>query len=199
MGSTTVTSLKKNQKGKAMVEKAKNTAKKTGEYIENNPKQTLYVVLGIVGVVLGYKIYKSASKGVDKVFNGDTNIDNEVNDVGGKTSNATISNQAANNYAQQLLDAMNVKRPIYGTDTNTIDLVFDKLKNGDDYMKVYLAFGKKDYNGYNSPPEGFWSNFDSYEKRDLNYWLKSELSSFFEPSVYKKVKQRVESTRVFVF
>ncbi|MFS4484225.1 hypothetical protein ACKGJY_14495 [Hyunsoonleella sp. 2307UL5-6] len=191
--------LIKNTKNKDLVGKAKNTIKKTGEYVESNPKQTLYVVLGVVGLVLGYKIYKSASKGIDRVFNGDSDIDNQVDDVGGNTSNATISNQAANNYAQQLLDAMNVKRPIYGTDTDTIDLVFDRLMNGDDYMKVYLAFGKKDYNGYNSPPEGFWSNFDSYEKRDLNYWLQSELSSFFEPTLYNKVRTRVESTGVFVF
>jgi hypothetical protein len=184
---------------KSLVERTTKSIKKTGELVEKNPKTAVYVVFGVLGVLIAYKLYKNTSKTVNNLLNGDQNIDNEIGGVGGNTGNATISDQAAINFAQQLLDAMNVKRPIYGTDTDTIDLIFDRLSNGDDYMKVYQAFGKKDYNGYNSPPEGFWSNLDSYEKKDLNYWLKSELSSFFDPIVFNKVKQRVESTGVFVF
>lgn len=182
-----------------VAKKLSTTAQKTGKHISENPKTLIYVGLGVLGVVVVYKIIKGTANKVDQVLNGDPDIDNQVNGVGGNTKNATISNQIAINLAQQLLDAMNVKEPFYGTDNDTIDLVFEKLKNGDDYMKVYLAFGKKDYNGYNSPPQGFWSNFDSYEKRDLNYWLKSELSSLFDPTLYKKVRQRIESTGQFVF
>jgi len=184
---------------KEIVKKGKETLKNVGETVKENPNTVLYIGLGVLVVVVGYKVYKGASNKVDEIFNGDPNIDNQVDGTGGNTNNAIISNQMAINFAQQLLDAMNVKEPFYGTDNDTIELVFDKLLNGDDYLKVYNAFGKKDYNGYNSPPEGFWSILDSYEKRDLNFWLKRELSNFFEPTLYNKVKQRIESTGVFVF
>lgn len=184
---------------KEIIGKAGESAKELGKAAQESPKTLIYVGLGVLVVVVGYKLIKGTSKKVDEIFDGDPDIDNQVNGTGGSTNKATISNQTAINLAQQLLDAMNAKSPIYGTDNDTIDLVFDKLKNGDDYIKVYNAFGRKDYNGYNSPPEGFWSILDSYEKRDLNYWLKSELSNFFEPTLYKKVKERIESTGVFVF
>ena len=87
---------------------------------------------------------------------------------------------------------MNAKQPFYGTDEASIEKVFDKLENADDFNKVYNAFGTKDYNGNNSPPSGVWAYLDSYEKRDLVYWLKSELSPS-DGLVYTKVKQRVES------
>lgn len=167
--------------------KGKAVAKKTGEYASKNPKTVLYVLLGIGVVYAGYKIVSAISNP------GDQNLDLQVGGTGGTTSNATVTNQLAKNYAQQLLDAMNAKYPVYGTDNDTIEAVFDKLKNGDDFIKVYNAFGTKDYNGYNSPPEGAWSWLDSYEKRNLVYWLKSELSSTFERTLYNKVKLRLES------
>ena len=196
--------IETSQKAKSLaIEKAKQSA----SYIGENPKTALYVVAGIGLVYLGYKIFKNAGDVVDKVgdaanqlLTGDPNIDNIVSGTGGNPTNATITDQEAINYAQQLLDAMNYSSfpAIYGTDSDTIGYVFDRLKNGDDFLKIYNVFGDKDYNGYNSPPTGFWSSIDSYDKRNLVHWLKSELDPVFDNRVFNKVKRIVDKAG-FVF
>lgn len=169
-----------------------NKSKLTRDQFLQNPSAFLYPAAAVLGAFLVYKIYKSATSFVK----GDTNIDDEIDGVSVNVDNslkATISKQTAINYASQLLDAMNVMQPVYGTDEDTISDVFDNLKNAADFMLVFDAFGKKDYNGNNSPPTGIWSNLDSYKKQNLVHWLKSELSKssfiFFENELYEKVKK----------
>ena len=188
MATTTVTKVDVKKAASKAGKAAKKGLKTAGKAAVNNPKTTLYVVGGLVALYVGYKIYKS----LNSAFEG-SNIDNQVPHTGGNTTGATISNQVAANYAQQLLDAMNAKEPFYGTDEDTVEAVFDALSNGADFLKVYNAFGLKDYNGHNSPPSGFWAYLDSYEKRNLVYWLKSEISPTSDARLYNKVKQRVES------
>jgi len=173
---------------KKVVKSVKSAAKKTQNTITENPIQTVKVVGAIAGVYFIYKLVKTINKRIEE-----TTIDNEVQGTGGNTTQATISNQLATNYAQQLLDAFNAKEPFYGTDEAMVESVFNKLKNGADFLRVYYAFGNKDYNGHNSPPEGFWQYLDSYEKRNLVYWLKSEISESSEPELYNQVRTRVES------
>lgn len=150
-------------------------------------KTMFYIGGGLLGVVLIYQLFSSAKS----VFQGDQNIDDTVPVGNLPGNNATISAQQAAIFAQQLLDAMNAKEPFWGTDEPAILAVFRKLKNGDDFRLIYNAFGNKDYNGYNSPPVGVWSNLDSYEKRNLVYWLKSEISPS-DGQVYDLVKKYVE-------
>ncbi|SEA12950.1 hypothetical protein [Bizionia paragorgiae] len=171
-----------------VVKSVKSAAKKTQNTITENPIQTVKVVGVIVGAYFIYKLVKTINKRIDE-----TKIDNEVDGTGGNTNTATISNQLATNYAQQLLDAFNAKEPFYGTDEEMIKSVFNKLKNGADFLKVYYAFGNKDYNGHNSPPEGFWQYLDSYEKRNLIYWLKSEVDPKKDAELYTIIKNRIES------
>lgn len=174
---------------------AAKSAKKVGKAVSENPKTALYVVGGVLVVFAGYKLFQA----VNNAFKGN-DVDNSVANTGGSTNGATISNQQAINYAQQLLDAMNAKEPFYGTDEEVIEAVFNQLKNGQDFIKVFNAFGKKDYNGHNSPAEGgIWNWIDSYEKRDLIYWLRSEISANSDAALYNLVKTRVESTGVFTF
>ncbi|PSG90877.1 hypothetical protein [Aurantibacter aestuarii] len=171
-------------------QKLKETAKKTGDKAVNllsNPN-TYKVAGALLLVYLGYKV---VNKVADKVAGEE--IDDEVNGTGGSTNGATISQQQANNYAQQLLDAFNSKEPLYGTDEEAVLNVFKKLVNTADFIRVYNAFGTKDYNGNNSPPTGAWSWFDSYEKRNLVYWLKSELSPS-DGEVYQVVKAIVNQS-----
>lgn len=155
------------------------------------PKNTKYLVGGLLVLLLGYKIYKT--------FN--PNINDTVDNVGnGSTTNATISKETATNYAQQLLDAMNLNRNailLSGTDEKVISNVFDKIKNSDDFRLIFKAFGTKHYNGLNSPVEGV-EILQSYQLRNLVYWLRSELNSFWDYSVHKKVKNVVEKAG-FVF
>lgn len=179
-------------KAKEIAKKAGNvaasSAKKVGKSVAENPKTALYVAGGAIAIYVGYKIFKS----INDTFNGN-NIDNQVSGTGGNVIGATITNQVAKNYAQQLLDAMNAKEPFYGTDEATIEAVFDALLNPQDFLKVYNFFGEKDYNGHNSPPTGVWQYIDSFEKRNLVYWLKSEISPTTDARLFSKVKHRVES------
>jgi hypothetical protein len=164
------------------MKKAVATAKET---VSKNPITTLYIVGGAVALYFGWRLYRNISNR----FNPD--IDDSVNNGNVPISNTgdfSISNQQAVNFAQQLLDAMNKNRNSFflgGTDEDAIENVFNQLQTGDDFLLVYNAFGLKEYNGFNSPVEG-WEWFDTYVKRDLIYWLKSELSS--SSSTYKAIK-----------
>jgi len=189
--------------------KIKTTAKKAGETVKQkakdaanaakeNPIGALKVVGVLVGVYLLYKVVKKVSDGIDNIGGGDSNIDDNIGGTGGEIINPTISEQQAINFASQLLDAFNAKEPIYGTDEATVELVFDQLKNASDFLLVFYAFGEKDYNGNNSPPTGWWSYLDSYEKRDLVYWLNSEIDPVKDAQLRQKVKSRVTSAG-FVF
>lgn len=169
---------------------------KTTEFAKSNP--VLFYVGVAGGLYLVYKLFTGASNVVDSVFNGDPNIDDNVTGTGGGLdyTKLTITEFQAINLAQQLLDAMNAKQPLYGTDEIAIEQVFDRLKNEHDFLLVYQMFGEKDYNGNNSPPTGVWSNIDSYKKQNLVYWLKNELelswlSNSTDKRVYNKVKNLV--------
>jgi len=176
-----------------IVDRAKKSANKVKEKVKENPKTGLYVVGGLVGVTALVFLIKGLNKGVKEVFTAEDNQET-IPDTGGISNAATISNQTAINYAQQLLDAMNHLAPFWGTDEDKIEAVFNNLKNGDDFIKVYNAFGNRNYNGYNSPPDSWVGQaIDVYQERNLVYWLNSELSSVTEPTLYNKVKQRVES------
>jgi hypothetical protein len=169
-----------------LLKKAEKAVSKTAETAGKNPKKTLYVLGGALLLVGAYKAYQFVNKATST-----PEIDDQVNGTGGSTNGATITDQQAINYAQQLLDAFNAKEPVWGTDEATVEAVFKLLKNGADFVKVYKAFGTKDYNGYNSPPTGFWSYLDSYEPRNLVYWLASEIDT--DEPIYPMIKQRVES------
>jgi len=176
---------------KSDLKKAANTAldktTKTAKNLAVNPMT--YKVLG--GVLVGFLLYKGI-KGIGEKLVGEP-IDNQVNGTGGSSAGATITQTEANNYAQQLLDAFNSMFPMYGTDDATILDVFKKFQNPADFIKVYNAFGTKDYNGWNSPPIGVWEYLDSFDKRNLVYWLKSELSDSEGDPVYTLVKTVVNA------
>lgn len=176
---------------KAIVAKAKDVGKKVSDNVKSNPIP--YLKVG--GVVIGaFLIYKLVSGVADKISNpGDSNLDLEVDGTGGSTDGATISNALANNYAQTLLDAFNSKEPMYGTDEAAVEAVFLKIKNSADFIKIFKAFGSKDYNGHNSPPNGAWSWLDSYEKRNLVYWLRSEIDADDDAELYALVANVVNN------
>ncbi|WP_272149134.1 hypothetical protein [Tenacibaculum aiptasiae] len=164
--------------------------KSTGNFLVDNQKELLYLGGAILLVFAGYKIYKGASKGLSSLIEDSSEsvtIDVPINHI-----NTTISNQEAQKYAQQLLDACNEAAPFYGTDEELIKEVFQSLKTGEDFKLVYKFFGKKNYNGNGSPPVGIWRHLDNYSPRDLVYWLRAELSPR-DGDVYILVKERIES------
>ena len=160
-------------------------ATKTGiNFIDKNPITTLKVVGVLAGIYLIYRVTTAANDVVDgtesvidRLQNGDPDVDAHVSGTGQglDASKATITEAQAINFASQLLTAFNKGAPMYGTDTYLVDKVLSQLKNGDDFLMVYNAFGDKDYNGYGSPPTGWWNIIDSYEKHNLVYWLLEEL------------------------
>ena len=177
-------------------ENAQKTLKSTGNFIADNKKELLYVAGGVLVVIVGYQAYKNLKKGSEAVtdFISKDHLETVDITVNTDSSKITISQEQAQQFARTIFDACNAMYPLYGTDENAILEVFKKLKTGDDYKLVYNAFGMKEYNGNNAPPRsGFWRMFDVFEPRDLNYWLRSELSSTFDSEVYKVVKQRIES------
>lgn len=176
--------------------KATDTIKEVGKKAQENPKSALYIIGGLLLVGGAIYLANRIRKGVDNIFIGDQNIEDQI-DLDLTVHNATISHQQAQNLASQLLDAMNHKQPLWGTDEALVEAVFDHLQNGNDFQLVAQKFGLKDYNGYNSPPKGFFSNLDSYEPRNLLYWLAREVRPG-DGIVYQKVKSRIESAG-FVF
>jgi len=172
--------------------KVTEAAKKAKNKAFENPKTSLHIGLGVLAVFLLYKAINKASSSVDRLIEGDPNIDDEVEirlgDLKVNTSQLSIGVSQAKIYAQQLLDAMNAKEPFWGTDEDAIKAVFQQI-NSEDFKLIFHEFGTKDYNGFNSPPTGFFSNLDSYEPRNLVYWLNNELSSSDE--VYSLVQNTV--------
>ena len=176
------------------------TAKKAAR----NPLPTLYVVGGILGAFAVFKILQAANN----AFSG-SDIDDKV-DFKLKIDPAklSISKEQAKIFADQLLVAMNWEGlrpwPLFtvgpGTDNKVIKEVFGQI-NPEDFKLIYQAFGTKDYNGFGSPPKnvggGVQDAIGISKKRDLVYWLRSELD-FFDFSLKGKVGETVRQAG-FIF
>ncbi|WP_237275572.1 hypothetical protein [Tenacibaculum ovolyticum] len=108
-----------------------------------------------------------------------------------------ISRNQANIYAMQLLAAFNSYEPVYGTDEKVVLDVFKRITPLD-FKKIYKEFGQRDYNGYNSPPQEIFWGVDSYDKRNLVYWLRSEIDPEKDVELYSLVKHVVNKAG-FVF
>ncbi|UOB18587.1 hypothetical protein [Abyssalbus ytuae] len=184
-------------------EATKEVAKKTGEYASKNPKTTLYIVGGTITIIALYGLFKGLKKTGDTLSG--ENIDENIEiDAPVNNSKTTISKQQAKQYASQLLIAFNWTVPVFnyqGTDTNVIKEIFKKI-NPEDFKLIYNEFGLKHYNGFGSPPENIAGGIQDLtgiaKKRDLVYWLKSELNSILDATTYKLVKNIVEQAG-FVF
>lgn len=199
------TTAKVNNKAKSALEKGKKIAKNTGKSISDNPKQAIYIVGGVLAIYLIYRAFKGIKSGADAVsdfFTGDS-IQNNI-DVGNSVipnpTQTTITNNQAILHASALLEAMNYSGWTlwgyhHGTDEAVIEQIFDNI-NSEDFKAIYRAFGKKHYNGFGSSQDNIGGSIESAiglsEERDLVYWLRAELNSFFDKGVFQKVKAIVE-------
>ncbi|CAM1354888.1 hypothetical protein [Tenacibaculum ascidiaceicola] len=102
-----------------------------------------------------------------------------------------ISASQASKYAMQLLSAFNSREPFYGTDEDLVYKIFSSI-TPNDFKKIYLEFGQRDYNGYNSPPQGVFRHLDTYEKLSLVSWLLSEIDPVKDKQLYLLVRSVVE-------
>ncbi len=185
--------MKKKVKGKDAMQKSLETVKESSDFIVKN--KNIFLVAG--GVVLVYLVYRNVKKGFNKVGEAFENppIDTIPAVVKPNKNNLTISQEEANNLAKSLLDAFNHQVLWYKvTDEEKIEQVFDKLQTGDDFKAVYNAFGKRKRILGGTPT--FYVDKKIADYYDLIYWLKEELNSFLDRSLYNKVKERVESANL---
>lgn len=147
----------------------------------------------IIFIVLAlFYLRKGITDFLDKLFERNNNI-GDFKDAVNVDYSYGINSIQANRYALQLLNAFNSKEPFYGTDEKVVEQIFKDLSSND-FKKIYKEFGQRDYNGYNSPPEGVFSGIDDYEKRDLVYWLRSEIHPTYDKNLYKIVQKVVKSS-----
>ncbi len=196
--------LPKNLKMKtpAIVKKSKETARKAGKAVVNNPKKSIYVGLGIVVLVGGYLVIRGFSSGVKKGVNTitgenlDLNIDTNIKPNPSKT---TISREQARIFASQLLKAFNYRKqvwltPVYGTDDDVVEEIFKKI-TPEDFKLIYNEFGTKDYVVHGSPQEGIAGGILDFtglsRKLDLVEWLKEEINSVTDRTLYNLIKSVV--------
>lgn len=173
--------------------KAEKALKKTGSFLANNQKPLLYVGGAVLGIFVGYKIYKGISDAINNVVKA-PKTDYIEAPLEIDESEVTISENKATLLAKTLLDAFNHQDflTMPDTDEEKIDAVFDEIKSGDDYKMVFKAFGRRPHTWGGTPTSWVDKQLLSSEE-DLNFWLKNELDATYDKTLYEKVKSRAES------
>lgn len=173
MATTTQNKVKKT--ASKVAKSAASAAKKTGQVIVKNPQTTLYVVLGIAAVYVGYKLYKTVKSATDGITDdpnaGGGNVD-DLNNPGGIPIGATISLTAAQILAADILSAVDSAG---GLNENEYKVVENALrnKNAYDYQLISAAFGTPRRSPITGE-ESVWYLFG--EKLNLTQWLTIELN-----------------------
>lgn len=174
---------KKKQKQNKTSSTIKKVADTTISTVKQNPKILLIAGGVIIGGYLLTKILSTIVGQVTKTISPDLTTNVNPGGVQVNPNRTTITTQQAKIFAQQLLDAMNQ----LGTDTGTIKNIFKKI-NAEDYKLIFNEFGLVDYNGFGVPNDNIFVILDSFQKRDLTFWLRSELNSLFDSGTFKIVK-----------
>lgn len=164
-------------------------AKSTGNFISKNPKATLYLGLGILGVFVGYKIYKSFTSVTD-VFKEDPNAGGgnleNIKNPALKPSGATISMVQAQTIAANILSAVD---GLGGLNEKEYMIVENALRNKTekDFQMISQAFGTPK----RSPITGEQSFWFFGERLNLSQWLTQELDA--------KQKARLQAAAPLIF
>lgn len=154
----------------------KNIVAKTGDFLAKNKTPILYIGGAIFIIAIAIPIVRRINSVVNPKPQPAKQFD-FLKDINVDYSKATITNQQAKIMANQLVDAMSV---FSGTDKKAIENIFDKIKNKEDMIALYKAFGKRKYSYINSgEASGFlWGIFENavgYADLDLVGWLSEEL------------------------
>lgn len=182
------TSLSKKVGKVATKENVKKSIEKVNEFGGFAAKnKNAFLILG--GLTLSYFMIRQVRKSFSSI--GDALKSDDVDFIKPKinpsSSNLTITSDEAVNLAKTLLDAFNDG----GTDEEKVEAVFKKLQTGDDFKLVFNAFGlrKRIFGG---TPTNYITK-KTAEAYDLIYWLKAEIGTFWNPTLYNIIKERVES------
>lgn len=153
--------------------------KSVGGFIATNKVSILYIGGGIMAVAIAIPLYKRVKKMLSTDVETARTFD-YIGDIPVNTSNATITQNQAQIFSNQLVDAMSVSS---GTDKSTIKSIFEKIKNKDDMSLLYKTFGVRKYSTINQGEAsgvlwGVMENAFGYVDYDLAGWLKEELGVF---------------------
>jgi hypothetical protein len=159
---------------------------KTGDFIVANKKPLMYIGGAIALVAVGYAVVSRFTKGVGGFLTDKSVGVSKFVPIKIDLSKATISDETANAYANQLFNAMKDA----GTNSSLIGSVFDKISKKEDFLKVYNAFGIKSHGYWGEPTLiNYVVGYDNY---DLVEWLEAEIGNF-NPLTWTKIKKTVNN------
>ena len=164
----------------------------TGEFLRNNKKSLIYIGGSVLAVVVAYTIVRKISLGVGggiaDIFKDKTKRQTAFIEAELDKTKTTLTDAVANNYANQLYNAMDGT----GTDENTIYVILEKLQKKDDFRKVYNAFGRRSYFFEGSPTLLGSSWLMGYNDLDLIEWLRKEVG-WSNPLTYNLISKTVKN------
>lgn len=181
--------------GKIATKKNIEKANEYSELLLQNKSLLMVVGAGVLGFIAYRQIKKTTgavSDAVSNVFK-DVPTDHINTQLKVDSTKLTINNDRAKIFAKSLLDAFN-DTTFFGspaTDEAKIQQVFNRLQTGDDFRLVYNHFGRRKRIGGGTPTK--WLDKKMADDYDLLYWLKAEISETWDRSLYKQVKQRVQT------
>ena len=162
---------------------------KAGDFIANNKKPLIYIGGAIAIVAIGYAIIRKLQGGIGSFLTDKSVGAKEFVPVQIDVAKSTISDAIANNYANQLFNAMDG----FGTNSDAIYDIINKLQQKEDFRKVYNSFGRKSYYIDGSPTVSAYI-FD-YNNLDLIEWLDKEVG-YSNPLTYNLIKKTIKNANL---
>jgi len=162
---------------------------KAGDFIANNKKPLIYIGGAIAIVVLGYSVIRKLQGGIGSFLKDKSVGAKEFVPVQVDIAKSTISDAIANNYANQLFNAMDG----FGTNSDAIYDILNKLQQKEDFRKVYNSFGRKSYYIDGSPTVSAY--IFGYNNLDLIEWLDKEVG-WSNPLTYNLIKKTIKNANL---
>jgi len=162
---------------------------KAGDFIANNKKPLIYIGGAIAIVAIGYAIIRKLQGGIGSFLTDKSVGAKEFVPVQVDIAKSTISDAIANNYANQLFNAMDG----FGTNTDAIYDILNKLQQKEDFRKVYNSFGRKSYYIDGSPTVSAY--IFGYNNLDLIEWLDKEVG-WSNPLTYNLIKKTIKNANL---
>jgi hypothetical protein len=166
-----------------------NFISKAGDFIANNKKPLIYVGGAIAIVAIGYAIIRKLQGGIGSFLTDKSVGAKEFVPVQVDIAKSTISDAIANNYANQLFNAMDG----FGTNSDAIYDIINKLQQKEDFRKVYNSFGRKSYYIDGSPTASAY--IFGYNNLDLIEWLDKEVG-YSNPLTYNLIKKTIKNANL---
>lgn len=162
---------------------------KAGDFIANNKKPLIYIGGAIAIVAIGYAIIRKLQGGIGSFLTDKSVGAKEFVPVQIDVAKSTISDAIANNYANQLFNAMDG----FGTNSDAIYDIINKLQQKEDFRKVYNSFGRKSYYIDGSPTVSAY--IFGYNNLDLIEWLDKEVG-YSNPLTYNLIKKTIKNANL---